>query len=151
MSIQRNALFASNTEEWETPQDFFDMLDKEFHFGLDVCASAQNRKCDNFFDKKTDGLRQNWGGYGTIWCNPPYGKVISSWVQKASEEALKGNTTVMLVPSRTDTRWFHDYIYQKPGVEVRFVKGRLKFGGAKYNAPFPSMILIFRGDINGEL
>ena len=151
MSIQRNALFASNTEEWETPQDFFDRLDKEFHFGLDVCASAQNRKCDNFFDKKKDGLQQKWVGYGTIWCNPPYGKVISSWVLKALEEAVNGNTTVMLLPARTDTRWFHDHVYQKPNVEIRFIKGRLKFGGAKYNAPFPSMIVIFRGDVNGEL
>lgn len=146
MSIQRNALFAHNTDDWKTPQDLFDVLDEEFHFGIDVCASAENRKCLNFFDKNDDGLRQNWGGYGTIWCNPPYGNVISWWVRKAVEEASKGHTTVMLIPARTDTRWFHDYVYKKPNVEIRFIKGRLKFGGAKNSAPFPSMIVIFKGN-----
>ena len=145
MSIQRNALFSANTEEWETPQDLFDKLNKEFHFGVDGCATADNAKCENFFSKKDDGLNQKWGGYGTIWCNPPYGRAISCWVRKAVEETKNGNTTVMLIPSRTDTKWFHDYVYQKPNVEIRFLKGRLKFGGAKNNAPFPNMILIFRG------
>lgn len=146
MTIQRNALFAHNTDDWETPQDLFDALDNEFHFGIDVCASAENRKCMNFFDKNDDGLSKNWGGYGTIWCNPPYGRVISLWVRKAVEETSKGHTTVMLIPARTDTRWFHDYVYKKPNVEIRFIKGRLKFGGAKNSAPFPSMIVIFKGN-----
>lgn len=144
-----SALFSHNTDEWETPKNLFDELDKEFCFGIDVCATHENAKCKNYFSKKDDGLKQNWGGHGTIWCNPPYGRIISCWVRKASEEADKGNTTVMLIPSRTDTRWFHDYVYQKPNVEIRFIKGRIKFGGAKYNAPFPSMILIFRGDESG--
>lgn len=144
-----SALFSHNTDEWETPQNLFDELNKEFYFGIDVCATHENAKCKNYFSKKDDGLKQNWGGYGTIWCNPPYGRAISWWVRKASEEASKGNTTVMLIPSRTDTHWFHDYVYQKPNVEIRFIKGRIKFGGAKYNAPFPSMILIFRGDESG--
>lgn len=138
-------LFSSNSEEWETPQALFDALDQEFHFGLDVCATDQNRKCDNFFDKKINGLEQNWGGYGTIWCNPPYGSQIAAWCKKASEAAQAGHTTVMLIPSRTDTRWFHEYIYKKPNVEVRFIKGRLRFGNAQNPAPFPNMIVIFRG------
>ena len=146
MTIQRDALFSSQTDDWETPQWLFDQLNEEFYFGLDVCASAENTKCLYFFDKKTDGLRQNWGGRGTIWCNPPYGREISAWVQKAAEEAEHGNTTVMLIPARTDTKWFHEYVYQKPNVEIRFLKGRLKFGKAENSAPFPSMILIFRGE-----
>lgn len=138
------ALFSSKTELWETPQDLFDTLNKEFHFGLDACAIPENAKCQNFFTPELDGLKQKWGGYGTIWCNPPYGPQIKEWVGKAVAEAKEGVTTVMLVPARTDTQWFHDYVYQKPGVEIRFLKGRIKFGGAKYNAPFPSMLIIFR-------
>ena len=91
-----------------------------------------------------NGLAQNWGGYGTIWCNPPYGKEIGKWVQKAYETSKSGETVVMLLPARTDTQWFHDYIYGK--AEIRFIRGRLKFGGSKYNAPFPSMIVILGGD-----
>lgn len=142
--IKRDALFTSNTDEWETPQDFFDELDREFHFTLDVCALPENAKCPRYFTPSDDGLRQPWTG--RVWCNPPYGKTIGQWCRKASEETRKGaELIVMLVHARTDTRWFHEYIYQKPGVEIRFVKGRLKFGGAPYNAPFPSMVVIFRG------
>lgn len=138
------ALFSSKTELWETPQDLFNTLNKEFHFGLDVCAIPENAKCHNFFTPELDGLKQKWWGYGTIWCNPPYGPQIKEWVKKAIAEAEDGVTTVMLVPARTDTQWFHDYVYRKPGIEIRFLKGRIKFGGAKYNAPFPSMLIIFR-------
>lgn len=146
MAIQRNALYASNTDEWATPANLFQELDEEFHFGIDVCATPENAKCENFFTKKEDGLKQNWGGHGTIWCNPPYGRQIKNWVRKACETAKDGYTTVMLIPARTDTRWFHTYVYQKPNIEIRFIKGRLKYGNSKHNAPFPSMILIFRGD-----
>lgn len=91
-----------------------------------------------------DGLAQDWGGE-TVFCNPPYGKAIKDWVKKSSEEARKPDTlVVMLIPARTDTRYFHDYIYQKPNVEVRFVKGRLKFGDSGNSAPFPSMVVVFR-------
>jgi len=133
-------LFTSSRHDWETPQDFFDELDKEFSFDIDVCATPENTKCKRFFSPEQDGLKQEWSG--TCWMNPPYGKDISKWVKKAHMEALKGTTTVALLPARTDTRWFHDYIYGKH--EIRFVKGRLKFGGSKVNAPFPNMVVIFR-------
>lgn len=131
-------LFSSATDMWETPQNFFDELDKEFHFSCDVCATRENAKCAKFYTPEQDGLKQTWGG--TLWMNPPYGREIGKWVKKASESNA---TVVCLLPARTDTRWFHDYIYGK--AEIRFVRGRLKFGGSKNSAPFPSMVVIFRG------
>ena len=139
--MKTDVMFSSKTDLWETPQKFFDELDAEFHFGVDVCATDENAKCSNYFTVKDNGLSQNWGGRGTIWCNPPYGRQIGKWVQKAYATALTGETVVMLLPARTDTKWFHDYIYGK--AEIRFVKGRLKFGGCNNSAPFPSMIVIF--------
>ena len=136
------ALFSSSNTEWYTPQDFFDKLNEEFHFTLDPCALPSNAKCERYFTPQDNGLLQDWGGE-TVFCNPPYGKAIADWVRKCSEESKKPNTTiVMLIPARTDTRYFHDYIYRK-AKEIRFIKGRLKFGGAKTSAPFPSMIVIF--------
>ena len=132
-----SGLFSSKTDDWATPQSFFDGLDKEFHFTLDVCADTLNHKCKQYFTKDDDGLSMDWGGE-IIWCNPPYGREIGKWVQKCSEHT---NTAVMLLPARTDTRWFHDYIYHK--AEIRFIKGRLKFGDGKNPAPFPSMVAIF--------
>ena len=126
----------SKTPEWETPQDLFDVLNKEFNFDIDVCATAENAKVLNYWDKATNGLEQNWSLWGWKWMNPPYGREIVDWVKKASEE----RQVVALLPARTDTRWFHDYIYKKKGVIIRFLKGRLKFSGAKNSAPFPSMI-----------
>lgn len=133
-------LFSSATDMWETPQNFFDELDKEFHFSCDVCATRENAKCAKFYTPEQDGLKQTWGGGGTLWMNPPYGREIGKWVKKASESNA---TVVCLLPARTDTRWFHDYIYGK--AEIRFVRGRLKFGGGKNSAPFPSMVVVFRG------
>jgi phage N-6-adenine-methyltransferase len=134
--------FSSKTCEWATPQAFFDELHAEFGFTLDVCATAENAKCDRYFTESDDGLKQEWNG--VCWMNPPYGDVIKHWVKKAHDEAQRGGGIVVcLLPSRTETRWFHDWIYGK--AEIRFIKGRLKFGGAKYNAPFPSMIVVFRG------
>lgn len=141
-----HVLYSSKSELWETPQSFFDELDREFHFGVDVCAIPENTKCKKYFSPEEDGLKQSWGGYGAIWCNPPYGRKIVDWVRKASEEAKNGNTIVMLIHARTDTRWFHDYIYQKPNVDIRFVKGRLRFNGSTNSAPFPSMVVVFRPD-----
>lgn len=130
--------------DWETPQDFFDEIDNEFHFTLDACANETNHKCDNFFSESDDGLKQNWGGQ-TVWCNPPYGREIGNWVQKCSQESKQENTTVvMLIPARTDTKYFHEYIYNKPNVEIRFIKGRLRFVGAAESAQFPSMVVVFR-------
>lgn len=133
-----NVHFMSVTDNWSTPQLFFDELDKEFNFTLDPCADKTNHKCERYFTKEIDGLQQNWGGE-TVFCNPPYGREIGKWVKKASESNA---TVVMLIPARTDTKWFHDYIYGK--AEIRFIKGRLKFGGSKNSAPFPSMVVIFR-------
>lgn len=135
-------MFSSATDMWATPQSFFDELNNEFHFTLDPCATKANAKCNKFYTIDEDGLRQDWGGE-VVFCNPPYGRTISSWVRKCSESARKPNTTVVaLLPARTDTRYFHDYIYGK-AKEIRFIKGRLKFGDSKNSAPFPSMVVVF--------
>ena len=106
-------MFSSETDMWETPKWLFDELDKEFHFDLDVCAIPENAKCEQYFTPETDGLSQEWNG--TVWCNPPYGREIGKWVKKAAQSNC---TVVMLLPARTDTKWFHDYIYRK--AEIRF-------------------------------
>lgn len=135
-------LFSSENEVWATPQDFFDKLNQEFHFNLDPCALPENAKCSKFFTPADNGLIQDWGG-AKVFCNPPYGRKIIDWVRKCYEESKKPDTTVvMLIPARTDTRYFHDYIYHK-AKEIRFIRGRLKFGGSKNAAPFPSMVVIF--------
>jgi phage N-6-adenine-methyltransferase len=134
-------LFTSKTDMWATPQDFFDKLNEEFHFELDVCATKENAKCDRWFGQDIDGLKQNWN-YERVWMNPPYGREIGKWVKKASE--AMGGVVVCLLPARTDTRYFHNYIYKNPRAEIRFLKGRLKFGGSKNSAPFPSMVVIFK-------
>lgn len=134
-------LFSSAKDDWETPQDFFEEWNKQFHFSVDACANDSNHKCNRYFSKEQNGLEQDWGGE-TVWCNPPYGKSIGQWVRKCWTEAQKGKTKVVaLLPARTDTRWFHDYVYGK--AIVYFVKGRLKFGNAKHSAPFPSMVCIW--------
>ena len=121
----------------EHPPELYEQLNDEFHFTVDVCAIPENAKCRRYFTPEIDGLSQTWDG--VVWCNPPYGRSIGKWVEKASSSKA---TVVMLLPARTDTRWFHDFIYGK--AEIRFVRGRLKFGGAKNAAPFPSMIVVFR-------
>lgn len=136
------ALFSSAKEDWETPKDFFDMLDQEFGFDLDVCATEENAKRQRYFTPEMDGLAQIWDG--VCWCNPPYGREVGKWVRKAWLAAEDGATVVMLLPARTDTAWFHDYIYNRTDVEIRFLRGRLKFGGNKNSAPFPSMVVVFR-------
>lgn len=135
-------LFTSDTPEWGTPQGFFDKLNDEFHFDLDIAASDENHKCDRYYTKETDGLAHKNDWSGNVWCNPPYGRVIGEWV-KACAEYTKGNC-VMLLPARTDTKWFHDYIYNDKRAEIRFIKGRLHFNNSKNSAPFPSMVVIFR-------
>lgn len=132
-------LFSSKKEDWETPQDLFNELDKEFHFTVDVASSDDNYKVKKHYTKKENGLLQDWDDE-VVWCNPPYGREISKWVEKAY---LSKGVTVMLLPARTDTKWFHKYIYQEWSVQIRFIKGRLKFGNSKNSAPFPSMIVIF--------
>jgi site-specific DNA-methyltransferase (adenine-specific) len=129
----------SETVEWSTPQDLWDTLDTEFVFTIDVAATEQNRKTTRYYDEAADGLAQSWEDE-VVWCNPPYGRAIKDWVKKASEQ--KKGVVVMLIPSRTETKWFHEYIYNK--AEIRFIKGRLKFGGHKSAAPFPNMIVVWR-------
>lgn len=133
-------MFTSTTDLWETPQAFFDQLNAEFCFSLDACALPWNAKCERYYTPEQDGLSQPWTG--VVWCNPPYGRKIGKWVEKAVASVSEGATVVMLLPARTDTQWFHRYIYHQ--AEIRFVPGRLKFGGAKWNAPFPCMVVIFR-------
>lgn len=130
----------SETVEWETPQKLFDELDAEFLLDRDVCATGSNFKVYPYWDAISDGLSKDWTGL-RCWMNPPYGREIGKWVKKASEAT--GGVVVCLLPARTDTRWFHDYIYNNPRAEIRFIKGRLKFGDGKNSAPFPSMIVIF--------
>lgn len=137
--------YSSKTDMWATPQDFFDALDAEFHFTLDACAVKENAKCEAYYTPEQDGLDQPWTG--RVWCNPPYGRNVGQWVKKAHDTA-SGGVVVMLLPARTDTRWFHDYIYGK--TEVRFIKGRLKFGSCQNATPFPSMVVIFGGEHKNE-
>ncbi len=140
------SLLTSNKDDWCTPQAFFDKLDREFHFDLDAAASSNNAKCKHYFTKETDALSRPWNG--NVFCNPPYGREVIKWVKKASREAENGTTVIMLIAARTDTNFFHEYIYNKPNVEIRFIKGRLKFtdehGNGNDPAPFPSMVVIFR-------
>ena len=136
-----NVHFSSKDQTWSTPQDFYNELNKEFNFTLDPCCSKETAKCDKYYTEETDGLAHSWNGE-TVFMNPPYGRVIKDWIKKASE--IKNGTVVCLIPSRTDTRYFHDYLYQKENVELRFLKGRLKFGNAKNSAPFPSLLAIIK-------
>lgn len=133
--------FSSKTDMWSTPKKFFEELNKEFHFTLDPCATAENATCEKFYTEEDNGLIQNWDGE-TVFMNPPYGREIGKWVRKAVES--RGGVVVMLLPARTCTRWFHDYIYNNKKCEIRLLKGRLKFGDAKASAPFPSMIVIYK-------
>lgn len=142
--MNKELMFSSKTDLWSTPWNFFDKLNDEFHFTLDPCSTHENAKCYKHFTIEEDGLLQDWGNE-VVFCNPPYGRQIKDWVKKAYEESQKDDTTVvMLIPARTDTIYFHEYIYHK--AEIRFIKGRLKFGYAKNAAPFPSMVVIFRKD-----
>jgi phage N-6-adenine-methyltransferase len=136
-----SGLLTSKTDLWATPQHFFDEWNSIYNFELDVCANEENKKCVRYFNEEQNGLVQDWGG-SRVWCNPPYGRQIGFWVKKAYEESLKGSLVVMLLPSRTDTKWWHEYVIDKQA-EVVFIKGRLKFGDSKNSAPFPSAIAIF--------
>jgi phage N-6-adenine-methyltransferase len=135
----------SKTVIWATPQELFDSLNEEFKFTLDVCALPENAKCDNYFTPETDGLSQPWEG--VCWMNPPYGREIGKWIKKAYVSSLMGATVVCLVPARTDTAWWNDYVVKG---EIRFLRGRLKFGGSKNSAPFPSAIVIFNHKVHDK-
>ena len=135
-------MMTSNSNEWATPKLFYEELNKEFNFTLDPCSTDENHKCEKYYTIKENGLIQDWGE-NIVFCNPPYGTAIKQWVKKCYEENKKNNITiVMLIPARTDTTYFHEYIYNK--AEIRFIKGRLKFNDGKNPAPFPSMLVIYR-------
>ena len=132
-------LLSSSTDQWATPRAFFDQWDARFRFELDVCADHTNAKCRRYFSAADDGLAQEWAPF-RCWMNPPYGREIGRWMQKALEESRRGALVVCLVPARTDTAWWHEYAMQG---RVIFVRGRLRFGEAKNSAPFPSAVVIF--------
>ena len=136
-------LAEGRTDVWSTPQEFFNKLNDVFNFDLDVCALPENAKCARFFSPEDDGLKQEWAG--TCWMNPPYGREISDWIAKADLTAKQGYTVVALIPVRTDARWFQDYCL---GREIHFIKGRLKFGGCKHNAPFGCCVVVFRPSLS---
>jgi phage N-6-adenine-methyltransferase len=156
--VNAAVLFSSATDEWATPQAFFDVLRAEFDLCVDVAATAENRKCPDYFGPGSrqgeDGLAADWRQFGSLsrcWCNPPYSRGLQGkFIAKAAAERLRGVLTVMLLPARTDTKAFHAHIYDaskwapRPGVEIRFIPGRLKFVGAVNGAPFPSMVVIMR-------
>ena len=147
MPIKADALFSSASVEWETPPELFDEYNRRFNFTLDVAATDKNALCDRYYPRDTDGLSQSWQTDGAVWCNPPYGKDIIKWVRKAYEESRRGQTIIMLIPARTDTKWFHDYVYHK--ADLVFLRGRLRYGvngvPSKNSAAFPSMIVIYNG------
>lgn len=140
--------FSSKSNEWETPKEVFDTLNEEFNFTLDPCCTMKTAKCEKFYTISENGLEQDWSK-DTVFVNPPYGREISDWVKKSYEEYLKGATVVMLIPARTDTKYYHDYIFNK--AEIRFLKGRIKFlqnGEIGQSAPFPSAIIVFSKNNN---
>lgn len=133
-------MFSSKDQTCETPIEFFDKVNEEFNFDIDVCAIPQTAKCEKYYTPDIDALKQEWSG--VCWMNPPYGKDIKIWIKKAYEESLKGAIVVCLIPSRTDTTYWHEFIFPYAS-EIRFIKGRLKFGDSKNSAPFPSALVIF--------
>lgn len=137
--MNTEVMFSSKSPIWETPQDLFDRLNAIHHFDIDVCAIPSNAKCEDYYTPEQDGLAQEW--HGVCWCNPPYGREIGKWVEKAANSSAK---VVMLLPARTDTKWFHDFVL--PYGKIEFLRGRLKFGnggGTVNSAPFPSMVVVF--------
>lgn len=138
-----NGLFTSNKKDWTTPRRLFDELNDEFHFTLDACASEENHLCDKYYTKENSCLNKEWINE-TVFINPPYGREIFYFVRKCWLEALCNDIKIVaLLPARTDTKWFHTYIYKFRRARIKFIEGRLKFGNSKNSAPFPSMIVYF--------
>ena len=135
-----NVVFSSDRQDWETPQAFFDAVNDEFQFTLDACATATNAKCERFFSPEDDALSQYWSG--VVWMNPPYGYQIGSWIQKAYIESRNDTTVVCLIPAKTETRWWHNFVMR--AAEIRLIKGRMRFSGSPINAPFPSALVVFK-------
>lgn len=141
-----NVHFSSSRDNWETPQEFFDLLDSEFHFTLDAAADPANAKVPSrYYTLEDDAIRQDWPG--VVFCNPPYGRMIGRFVRKAWEQAQEGSTVVMLIPARTDTSYWHEFVMRS--AEIRLVRGRLRFGGTDNSAPFPSAVVVFRPKVEG--
>lgn len=139
--MNTNVLFSSNDMTWATPQDFFNKLNEEFNFNLDICALPNTAKCSNYYTPETNALNKEWKG--VCFMNPPYGRDIGIWIEKAYYEGLKGSIIVCLIPARTDTKYWQQYCMRAK--EIRFIKGRLKFGDSNNSAPFPSAVVIFHG------
>jgi len=137
-------MMSSKDQTWETPQDLFDKLNSVFNFETDVCAVPETAKCNTYFTPEIDGLKQEWKGF--CWMNPPYGREQVKWIEKASKENA---TTVCLIPARPDTKIWHETIFKKAKA-VCFIKGRLKFGGSKDSAPFPSALIVFGNELNHD-
>ncbi len=135
--------FSSKNNEWTTPQELFDTLNIEFGFTLDPCCTNESAKCDKYYTIDDDGLSKDWSK-DIVFMNPPYGREIPKWIEKAYNEALMGAVVVCLIPSRTDTKYWHNFIF--PYADIRFLKGRLKFGESNNYAPFPSAVVIFDKD-----
>jgi len=133
-------LYSSATDEWATPRSFFAKLHRRYKFTLDPCATSDNACCPLYFTKADDGLKQDWGTY-RIFCNPPYGRTLGAWARKSFEASQRGALVVLLVPARTDTAWFHDWVWGKAKVE--FIRRRVRFGNAEASAPFPSMLAVY--------
>lgn len=155
MGTVNEGMFTSTTDEWPTPQELFDALDAEFGFTLDCCATDANAKVARYFDRASDGLVRPW--HGVVWMNPPYGRQISAWVEKAYRSSMAGATVVCLIPARTDTAYWHDFAMR--AAELRFIRGRLSFTSVlqderraatgAHNAPFPSVVVVFRPGSDG--
>lgn len=136
--MNKELMFSSKTDLWATPQDFFDKVNAIYDFTLDVCATKENAKCSSYFTIEDNALNRNC--IGNCWMNPPYGREIGKWIKKAYEQALLGAVVVCLIPSRTDTKWWHEYVMKG---KITFIRGRLKFGNSKNSAPFPSALVVF--------
>lgn len=137
----QKVMFSSKSDEWETPQSFFNKLNKTYKFTLDPCSTSESAKCEKYYTLEDDGLSKSWKNE-TVFVNPPYGK-IKDWVKKSHDESINnGAVVVMLIPARTDTRYWHDYIMEEAD-SIYFVRGRLKFGNSPNSAPFPSAVVVF--------
>lgn len=143
---KNNVHFMSRRDDWETPKELFESLNREFHFTLDPCCSKKTAKCPKFYTKKDDGLSKDWSEE-VVFMNPPYGREISHWVKKAHDESakFKGAKVVALIPARTDTSWWHDFVIHH---KIKFIRGRIKFGGGNGSAPFPSAIVIYDSNLS---
>lgn len=134
-----DSMYKSEKKDWETPDYLFERYDEIYNFDIDVCATEENKKCEKFFSPEQDGLQQKWEG--VCWMNPPYGKEISKWMEKAYLSSLEGATVVCLIPARTDTKWFHSFALKG---QIEFLDKRVTYKGAKQPAPFPNLIVVFK-------